>query len=133
MKNTQRSWLALGSALLTAAVILGAFGAHGLKERLDAYHMAVFEKGVFYQFVHSLGVLIVGTLPALGAVSQSAAMRICALFTAGIILFSGSLYLLALSGMRVFGAITPFGGVCFILGWGLLTWMLRREVQSTII
>jgi uncharacterized membrane protein YgdD (TMEM256/DUF423 family) len=107
-------------------VILGAFGAHGLKDRLDAYSMSVYEKAVFYQFVHSLGILIVSILPKTGTFSPGSAGTVCAVLLAGIVIFSGSLYLLAVTGNRMLGAITPIGGVCFIVGWVLLAWYLRR-------
>jgi uncharacterized membrane protein YgdD (TMEM256/DUF423 family) len=120
------NWSAAGAVLLALSVILGAFGAHGLKNRLDAYSMSVYEKAVFYQFVHSLGILIVSVLPKTGTFSPGSAGTVCALLLAGIVIFSGSLYLLAVTGNRMLGAITPIGGVCFIVGWALLAWYLRR-------
>ncbi len=120
------NWSAAGAVLLALSVILGAFGAHGLKNRLDAYSMSVYEKAVFYQFVHSLGILIVSVLPKTGTFSPGSAGTVCALLLAGIVIFSGSLYLLAVTGNRMLGAITPIGGVCFIVGWVLLAWYLRR-------
>ena len=78
---------------------LGAFGAHALKERLDAYSLDIYQKAVFYHFVHALGILIVSTLFRAGALTQSTCTTVCALFLAGIVLFSGSLYLLALTGI----------------------------------
>ncbi|MDR3702899.1 MAG: DUF423 domain-containing protein [Candidatus Sulfopaludibacter sp.] len=120
------NWSAAGAILLALSVILGAFGAHGLKDRLDAYSMSVYEKAVFYQFVHSLGILIVSILPKTGTFSPGSAGTVCAVLLAGIVIFSGSLYLLAVTGNRTLGAITPIGGVCFIVGWVLLAWYLRR-------
>jgi len=120
------NWSAAGAILLALSVILGAFGAHGLKDRLDAYSMSVYEKAVFYQFVHSLGILIVSVLPKTGTFSPGSAGTVCAILLAGIVIFSGSLYLLAVTGNRTLGAITPIGGVCFIVGWVLLAWYLRR-------
>ncbi len=120
------NWSAAGAILLALSVILGAFGAHGLKDRLDAYSMSVYEKAVFYQFVHSLGILIVSVLPKTGTFSPNSAGTVCAVLLAGIVIFSGSLYLLAVTGNRTLGAITPIGGVCFIVGWVLLAWFLRR-------
>ena len=120
------NWSATGAILLALAVVLGAFGAHGLKSRLDAYSMGVYEKAVFYQFVHSLGILIVAILPKTGTFSLDNATTICTFLMAGIVIFSGSLYLLAVTGNRMLGAITPVGGVCFIVGWVLLAWYLRR-------
>ena len=120
------NWSAAGAILLALSVILGAFGAHGLKDRLDAYSMSVYEKAVFYQFVHSLGILIVSVLPKTGTFSPGSAGTVCAVLLAGIVIFSGSLYLLAVTGNRTLGAITPIGGVCFIVGWVMLAWYLRR-------
>lgn len=118
------NWSRIAASALGIAVILGAFGAHGLKGRIDAYAMSIYEKAVFYHFIHALGMLVTSTLPKSGALSAQATARICALFAAGIVLFSGSLYLLALSGVTVLGAITPFGGLAFIAAWFLLAWSL---------
>ncbi len=105
---------------------IGAFGAHGLKGRLDDYSMGVYEKAVLYQFFHSLGLLIVSILPRVGAISQSAGTWVCSLLLAGILLFSGSLYVLALSGVKGLGAITPFGGLAFLAAWFVLAFYLLR-------
>ena len=118
------NWSATGAILLALAVILGAFGAHGLRGRLDAYLMSVYEKAVFYHFIHALGVLIVSIMPKAGALSESTAQWVCGLLLAGILIFSGSLYLLALTGQRVLGAVTPLGGVSFIAAWVALAWCL---------
>ncbi len=120
------NWNVIGAILLALAVILGAFGAHVLRSRLDAYLMSVYEKAVFYHFIHALGVLIVSILPKTGTFPVEAADGVCWLLLAGILIFSGSLYLLALTGNRTLGAVTPFGGVAFILAWLLLAWRLRR-------
>jgi|SRR5579871_4375710 len=121
------NWSATGATALALAVILGAFGAHGLRDRLDAYSMSVYEKAVFYHFIHALGLLIVALLPKSGYISQTQAIWICSFLLAGIVLFSGSLYVLAVSGVRVLGAITPFGGVSFIAAWLMLAWVLLRN------
>jgi uncharacterized membrane protein YgdD (TMEM256/DUF423 family) len=106
--------------------MLGAFGAHALKERLDAYSLDVYQKAVFYHFIHALGILIVSVLLRTGAITQSACTTVCALLLAGIVLFSGSLYLLAITGARGLGAVTPFGGLAFIAAWILLAYHLLR-------
>jgi uncharacterized membrane protein YgdD (TMEM256/DUF423 family) len=121
------NWSATGAILLALAVILGAFGAHGLRGRLDAYLMGVYEKAVFYHFIHALGLLMVSIMPKTGALSESAAQWVCGLLLAGILIFSGSLYLLALTGVRVLGAVTPVGGVSFIAAWVALAWCLLRH------
>ncbi len=122
------NWSAVGAAFLAVAVGLGAFGAHGLKDRLDAYSLGVYEKAVFYHFVHALGILIVGSLPRLGA---AAAGRVCWLLTLGILLFSGALYFLAVSGVRTLGAVAPFGGLSFIGAWLLLAYSLWRSEKAS--
>ena len=118
------TWSVAGAILMALAVALGAFGAHGLRGRLDAYQMGVYEKAVFYHFVHALGLLIVSFLPKTGTFSPFATSWVCGLLLAGIALFSGSLYLLAVTGNRGLGAITPIGGVCFIAGWIALAYFL---------
>ncbi len=107
---------------LGLAVVLGAFGAHGLRGRLDDYSMGIYEKAVFYHFVHSLGMLVVSILPKAGVIPGSTANWVSGLLLAGILLFSGSLYVLAVSGLRVLGAVTPLGGLAFIAAWFLLAW-----------
>jgi uncharacterized membrane protein YgdD (TMEM256/DUF423 family) len=120
------NWSATAAVLLGLAVGIGAFGAHGLRGRLDDYSMGVYEKAVLYHFFHALGLLIVSILPRVGALSQSAATWVCALLLAGIVLFSGSLYVLALSGVKALGAVTPLGGLAFLAAWFLLAFRLLR-------
>jgi uncharacterized membrane protein YgdD (TMEM256/DUF423 family) len=121
------NWSVTGAILMALAVGLGAFGAHGLRGRLDAYSMDIYEKAVFYHFVHGLGLLIVSFLPKTGTFPPAAAAWVSALLLLGILLFSGSLYALALSGNRMLGAITPLGGVSFIAAWLMLAWFLMRR------
>jgi uncharacterized membrane protein YgdD (TMEM256/DUF423 family) len=109
-----------GAAMLALAVSIGAFGAHGLQGKLDAYSMNIYERAVFYHFVHGLGILLVGALSAAHVVSPALSRWAGLLLVFGIVCFSGSLYVLALSGNRMWGAVTPFGGVAFIAGWVVL-------------
>jgi len=109
---------------LALAVGLGAFGAHGLRDRLDPYEMAVYEKAVFYHFVHALGLLVLPALAKAGLLSSAGASRVGWMLATGVLLFSGSLYVLALTGVRTLGAVTPFGGVAFIAAWAMLAWDL---------
>jgi uncharacterized membrane protein YgdD (TMEM256/DUF423 family) len=113
-------FFALGAASAGLAVALGAFGAHALKARLAPDLLAVYEVGVRYHVYHALALLAVGWAAARWpgtAVSASGW-----LFVAGTLLFSGSLYLLSLTGLRWLGAITPLGGVAWLAGWACLAW-----------
>ena len=123
------NWTATGAIGLALAVILGAFGAHGLRTRLDAYSMSVYERAVFYHFIHALGLLVVSILPRLGIVSLTAGSWVCALLLTGVVIFSGSLYLLAVTGIRGLGAITPIGGLSFIAAWVLLAIALLQQAK----
>jgi len=112
-------FLALGAALGACGVVLGAFGAHALKARLATNQLALWDTATQYLFWHALGVLAVGL--AYIPLPESAWLRAAGtLLVAGIVLFSGSLYLLALGAPRSLGAVTPLGGVAFILGWAAL-------------
>ncbi len=112
-------FLVLGSLVVGLSVVLGAFGAHGLKGRLSQERLTSFETGVRYQFYHGFALLLVGVLQAIGMASgwTTAAGW---LFLAGVLLFSGSIYALTFGGPRWLGPITPLGGLAFILGWLLL-------------
>ncbi|WP_213878434.1 DUF423 domain-containing protein [Pseudomonas sp. dw_358] len=124
-----RSFLMLAAFFGFTGVALGAFAAHGLKNRLSADYLAVFHTGVTYQLFHALALLAVALL----AVHLPGRLIVWAgiLFALGIVLFSGSLYALTLSGISQLGIITPFGGLAFLLGWlclGLAAWRLGGEV-----
>ena len=118
------NWGAMAAFALALAVALGAFGAHGLRDRLNEYSTGIYEKAVFYHFVHALGLLAVAILARLGHLSASAGSWSSWLLAGGIVFFSGSLYLLAVTGQRWLGAVTPIGGVMFIAGWLVLAWGL---------
>lgn len=120
------NWFAIGSILMGLGVALGAFGAHGLRNRLDAYSLSVYEKAVFYHFLHALAILITALMAKAGVLTPAVATRVSGLFFLGILVFSGSLYALAISGVRILGAITPIGGVAFIAGWLLLAYQAQR-------
>jgi len=120
-------WSGVGAILLALAVALGAFGAHGLRGRLDAYSMGIYEKAVFYQFLHALGLLVVPLFMRAGVLAESAGAWVCWLLLAGILIFCGSLYLLAVTGLKVLGAITPVGGLSFIAAWVWLAFHLLRR------
>jgi uncharacterized membrane protein YgdD (TMEM256/DUF423 family) len=121
------NWTAIGALGLALAVMLRAFGAHALRARLDAYSMGIWERAVFYHFVHMLGLLIVPLFERSGALSRAAREWVCWLLLAGVVLFCGSLYLLALTGVRTLGAVTPLGGLSFIAAWLLLAVAILRK------
>jgi len=116
------NWSSTAAVLLALAVGLGAFGAHGLRGRLDEYATGIYEKAVFYHFVHALGLLATSILARFGHLSATAGSASSWLLAGGILFFSGSLYLLAVTGQRWLGAVTPLGGVMFIAGWLVLAW-----------
>ena len=120
-----RVFFALGALAAFVGVALGAFAAHGLKSRLDASLLATFEIGVRYQMYHALALLGVAWACTRwpGTVTNTAGW----LFVAGILVFSGSLYLLALTGVRWLGAITPLGGLAFLGGWICLAWAALKS------
>ena len=114
------NWSAIGAGALALAVVLGAFGAHGLKGRVDDYALGIWERAVFYHFIHALGLLVLPLFPIRGK------NWVAVLLAIGILLFSGSLYVLVLSGVRMMGIVTPFGGLAFIAAWLLLAFQLWR-------
>jgi uncharacterized membrane protein YgdD (TMEM256/DUF423 family) len=120
----ERLFFGLGAASAFIAVALGAFAAHGLKARLGADLLAAFETGVRYQMFHALALLAVAWACTRwpGALVAASGW----LFVAGTVLFSGSLYALALSGVRGLGIVTPFGGLAFLAGWLCLAWAVIR-------
>lgn len=112
-------FLLLSSLSAFFAVALGAFGAHGLRGKLDEHLMAVYQTGVQYHFWHALGLGLIAVLVRL--YPEAALLRWAGgLMFAGILVFSGSLYALSLSGITWLGAITPFGGMAFLIAWSLL-------------
>ena len=116
-QGLNKLWLCTGILLAATAVMLGAFGAHGLKAILAPSALTTFEIGVRYQMYHGLAIV---ALPALSAYGSPKWLNaVAALFVVGCALFSGSLYLLAITGIKWFGPVTPIGGLCFIIAWGL--------------
>ncbi len=125
-ERTGKAYPCLGTAAVLGglAVVLGAFGAHGLKARVTPEYLAIFETGVRYQFYHALALLALSL--ADGRLWASRWTRATAwLWLGGTVIFSGSLYLLVLTGQRWLGAITPIGGVAFIAGWTVLIFAAR--------
>src|SRR5215472_5736181 len=124
-----RTFLLAGSIAGLIAVAFGAFGAHGLRGRLTPDMLAVFETGVRYHMYHALALLLTAAIaPRLPGKAIVAAGW---LFVAGIVLFSGSLYVLAVTGVTALGAITPIGGVAFLAGWAALAIAAMQERPTT--
>jgi len=119
-----RVFAGLGALLALVAVALGAFGAHGLRARVSPADLDTFETGARYQMYHALALFVVAwaTTRWPGALTNAAGW----LFVLGVLVFSGSLYVLVLTGQRWLGAVTPFGGVAFIAGWAILAWRVLR-------
>ncbi len=118
-------WVLIGAVAALISVAMGAFGAHSLQDRLDARSLAVFHTAAQYEMYHALALLGLGLWSAQHpAVSTSGPGWF---FTAGIVLFSGSLYALSLSGVKILGAITPLGGVAFLIGWAWFAALAARS------
>ena len=120
-----RKTLALAGALIALATILGAFGAHALKAHLSQDKLAVYETAVRYHFFHALGLLAIGVL--MRSVDGELLRWSALLVLVGIILFSGSLYLLTFGAPRFLGVITPLGGLALIVGWGMFAVTMWRQ------
>ena len=118
------AWLIVAAVNGFLAVAFGAFAAHGLTGKIDAHSLEVFETGARYHMYHAfaMGLAAIAGRGAAASLANLAAW----FFLAGIVLFSGSLYLLATTGIRSLGIVTPFGGLSFLIGWGLLAWAATR-------
>ncbi len=125
-----RLFAATGAGLGLLGVAAGAFGAHFLESRLAPDLLDVFNTAVEYQMYHALGLLVVGGLPPRARATLLYWAGI--FFVSGTIVFSGSLYVLALTGMRWLGAVTPVGGVLFLAGWGTLCWSLVSRAERKV-
>lgn len=120
--NDKKIWTIISAVSGFTTVALGAFGAHGLKSTISAEMLEIFKTGIFYQFVHTIVLLILSVTKFIkGKISSI-------LFLLGIILFSFSLYLYSTSGIKIFAIITPVGGVCFLIGWlGIIIEVVRKK------
>jgi len=119
--NDKKMWLIISAVSGFTAVAIGAFGAHGLREKLSAEMLEVYKTGVLYQFIHTIVLLIL-------SLNNFIKGKIASIFfLAGIILFSFSLYLYSTSGIRFFAMITPVGGVCFLIGW---FWLIVEVIRK---
>ncbi|MFZ6687333.1 DUF423 domain-containing protein [Undibacterium sp. SXout11W] len=126
----QSTCIVLAALNMLIAVGAGAFGAHGLKVILSTDMLAVWQTAVHYQMVHALGLFGLGILMAQW-IDATLLGRAAVTMLVGIIVFSGSLYALALSGILWLGAITPIGGVAFLVAWGMLAWCAYRRQSSS--
>jgi uncharacterized membrane protein YgdD (TMEM256/DUF423 family) len=124
MQKSQRLFLMIAAASGAVAVGLGAFGAHALKNMVEPDMLEVWKTAVFYQFIHTLTIFIAAVCAPLW--NSKSVLWACLAWTGGILLFSGSLYALVLTGIKILGAITPIGGVLMILGWLLLAYSAAR-------
>jgi uncharacterized membrane protein YgdD (TMEM256/DUF423 family) len=113
-------WIGAGGLFALLAVAFGAFGAHGLESRTSAHLLDVYKTGTYYQLVHALAIVLVA-MRAEQRPGRVPRDLVCGLLAAGIVLFSGSLYVLAITGVRSWGAVTPLGGLCFLAGWSIFT------------
>jgi len=119
--NDKKMWLIISAVSGFTAVAIGAFGAHGLREKLSAEMLEVYKTGVLYHFIHTIVLLIL-------SLNNFIKGKIASIFfLAGIILFSFSLYLYSTSGIRFFAMITPVGGVCFLIGW---FWLIVEVIRK---
>jgi uncharacterized membrane protein YgdD (TMEM256/DUF423 family) len=125
MNRAARRLLGVAALLIALATIIGAFGAHALKSRLSADQLQTLQTGVHYQFFNALGLFGIGLLQLRPEVPARVA-RAGVLIAIGVLVFSGSLYALALGAPRMLGAIAPIGGLCMIAGWLWLCWQLLR-------
>ena len=119
------TWIIVGSVFAALAVIFGAFGAHGLKSKVSVEDLTIFETGVRYQMYHALGIILLGLLAMNPNLNISPLPFI--FFVTGISVFSGTLYLIPLTGLRWMGAITPIGGFALILGWFFLIYNILNS------
>jgi len=123
-----RTFVSLGSGLAFLAVALGAFGTHSLRDRLSPNSIQIWQTGVQYHLIHAVALVLVGII---AGQNDSRAIRASGwLLTIGILVFSGSLYALAVTGIRILGAITPIGGICFLTGWGILSVTAAKGTKS---
>ena len=113
-----KTGILLGSFFSLMTIVLGAFGAHALKEQLSEYGQSIYDKAVLYQMFHTIAILLLGVIEKFIPEVQIQIVGVA--FLLGILIFSGSLYILAITGMKWLGMITPIGGLLFIIGWVLL-------------
>tara|TARA_Y100001960_G_C14445563_1_gene714729 strand:- start:165 stop:542 length:378 start_codon:yes stop_codon:yes gene_type:complete len=121
-------WIGIGGILGGLSVMLGAFGAHSLKSHLPPEKLTAFQTATHYMSVHALAILLVGLLSLqLGATYENRLKKVEIFFITGILMFCGSIYILSLGGPKLFGPITPLGGLSFMIGWFKLAWIFLKK------
>lgn len=120
-------FIIVGAVSMAIAVLMGAFGAHGLKTQLTEYAMGVYQTAVQYQIYHSLGLILIGAIGQIPNMPHKGLTRSGLAMALGILIFSGSLYLLAFTGIKWLGAITPVGGLLMVISWLLLAWTVFKH------
>jgi uncharacterized membrane protein YgdD (TMEM256/DUF423 family) len=129
--KTSQKILIAGAIFAMCAVMIGAFAAHGLKQVLDDHALGLIETAAKYQMYHAIALLLLGVMSSLAQFPVKLLNWAAFFFTFGILLFSGSLYLLAVSNVKWLGAVVPLGGVAFILGWLMLIISIHKSAIST--
>jgi uncharacterized membrane protein YgdD (TMEM256/DUF423 family) len=125
------NWISLGAVFGGLSVMLGAFGAHSLKDLLTEQKLATFQTGTQYMGYHALALILVGILVLnFGETGKQRLKKVGIFFTTGIVLFSGSLYALAFDGPRFFGPVTPLGGLSFMIGWFTLAVVIAKLIKA---
>ena len=125
------NWIPTGAVFSGLSVLLGAVGAHGLKDILSDQKLKAFHTATQYMGYHGLALILVGILCLhLGADRAKALKKVGILFLAGILMFSGSIYILTFDGPRLFGPVTPLGGLSFIAGWFTFAWAMREHFNK---
>lgn len=122
--------VAVGAFLTALGIAFGAFGAHALRDTLSLYGHEIFKTASLYHLIHGLAIVCLAPLGALGFVPSTPLKRVAGLFIFGVVVFSGSLYLLAITEIRWLGAITPIGGLSFIVGWLILGLSTLKSANS---
>lgn len=130
MNKTTKTFIRLGSIMMALSVSLGAFGAHGLKSILDAEMFKVYNTAVEYQFYHSLGLFVVAFVAHF--VNNSMIKKAGIIMFGSMLVFSGSLYIMTMTGIKWLGAITPIGGTGFIIAWFMIALSLKQMEESEV-
>ena len=125
------NWISIGAIFSGLSVMLGAMGAHSLKNILSEKNLSAFQTATEYMGYHGIALILVGIICfQLSESGAKALKKVGILFTAGTVMFSGSIYILIFDGPRAFGPITPIGGLCFIIGWFIFAWVIYKQYKN---